>query len=130
MCEFFDQCNKPVPPFHVSTLPRISAKALDKFAELNIETIHAVADDYPLTENQRIVRDAVQAGQLWVNPNLASELSELKFPLSFMDFETINPALPRFAGMRPYDYIPFQWSVHRLESILGDSRPRQSTNNS
>src|ERR1700688_4397433 len=26
--------------------------------------------------------------------------------------ETVNPALPRFAGMRPYDQIPFQWSVH------------------
>ena len=29
-----------------------------------------------------------------------------------MDFETVNPAIPRFPGMRPYDYIPFQWSVH------------------
>jgi hypothetical protein len=29
-----------------------------------------------------------------------------------MDFETLNPALPRFAGMSPYDPIPFQWSVH------------------
>ena len=29
-----------------------------------------------------------------------------------MDFETVNPAIPRFAGMRPYDHLPFQWSVH------------------
>jgi hypothetical protein len=29
-----------------------------------------------------------------------------------MDFETINPAIPRFRGMRPYDHLPFQWSVH------------------
>ena len=29
-----------------------------------------------------------------------------------MDFETVNPAIPRFSGMRPYDQIPFQWSVH------------------
>jgi hypothetical protein len=31
-----------------------------------------------------------------------------------MDFETVNPAIPRFAGMRPYDQLPFQWSVHVL----------------
>jgi hypothetical protein len=31
-----------------------------------------------------------------------------------MDFETVNPAIPRFPGMRPYDQIPFQWSVHVL----------------
>src|ERR1019366_2599188 len=29
-----------------------------------------------------------------------------------MDFETVNPAIPRFAGMRPYDQLPFQWSLH------------------
>jgi hypothetical protein len=33
-----------------------------------------------------------------------------------MDFETLYPALPRYAGMRPYDHIPFQWSVHRQKS--------------
>ena len=37
---------------------------------------------------------------------------KLKYPLYFADFETVNPALPRFAGMRPYDQLPFQWSVH------------------
>jgi hypothetical protein len=29
-----------------------------------------------------------------------------------MDFETVNPAIPRFAEMRPYDHLPFQFSVH------------------
>ena len=39
-------------------------------------------------------------------------LSHLQYPLYFMDFETVNPAIPRFLGMHPYDQIPFQWSVH------------------
>ena len=34
-----------------------------------------------------------------------------------MDFETVNPAIPRFAGMRPYDQLPFQWSVHKLMKL-------------
>ena len=29
-----------------------------------------------------------------------------------MDFETLGLALPRFAGTRPYDQLPFQWSLH------------------
>jgi hypothetical protein len=115
-CEFFDECNEPVPLFHVSTLPRISVKKLDLLAAMDTETIEAVGDDFPLTEGQRIVCDAVRAGKLWVNSNLTSVLDEFKYPLSFMDFETINPALPRFVGMRPYAQIPFQWSVHRLEA--------------
>jgi predicted RecB family nuclease len=32
----------------------------------------------------------------------------------FTDFESVNPAVPRFPGMRPYDQLPFQWSVHVL----------------
>jgi predicted RecB family nuclease len=31
-----------------------------------------------------------------------------------MDFESVNPAVPRFPDMRPYDQLPFQWSVHVL----------------
>jgi hypothetical protein len=33
-----------------------------------------------------------------------------------MDFETVFPALPLFAGLRPYDQLPFQWSVHVLDT--------------
>ena len=48
----------------------------------------------------------------WYGPEIGGELSKLTYPLYFADFETVNPAIPRFAGMRPYDQIPFQWSVH------------------
>jgi len=57
----------------------------------------------------------VKSGKMWISPELVGELSNLRYPICFMDFETIFPALPRFAGMRPYDHVPFQWSVHRQE---------------
>ena len=43
-------------------------------------------------------------------------LATLDFPLYFLDFETFNPALPRYRGSRPYQVIPFQWSLHTLDS--------------
>jgi hypothetical protein len=30
-----------------------------------------------------------------------------------MDFETVAPAVPRLRGMKPYEPIPIQWSLHR-----------------
>jgi hypothetical protein len=54
----------------------------------------------------------VQTGKPWFSPELGEALNGLKYPLCLMDFETVNPAIPRFAGMRPYDQLPFQWSVH------------------
>jgi hypothetical protein len=40
---------------------------------------------------------------------------ELVFPLWFMDFETYMPGFPIYAGTRPWQQIPFQWSVHLLK---------------
>ncbi|MFM1813466.1 MAG: hypothetical protein RLZ98_161, partial [Pseudomonadota bacterium] len=30
----------------------------------------------------------------------------------YLDFEAMNPAIPLFTGTRPYQRIPFQWSLH------------------
>ncbi len=113
-CEFFDQCNPPRPDNHVGYLPRIQASAVEELEGMGVESIHDIPDDFQLNERQRRACTSVQTGEPWFSDELKKELSGLKYPLYFMDFETVNPAIPRFAGMRPYDQIPFQWSVHVL----------------
>lgn len=56
----------------------------------------------------------VDYGQASVSDGLASALSEIRLPAAFLDFEAVNPAIPVYAGTRPYDAIPFQWSLHIL----------------
>jgi hypothetical protein len=46
---------------------------------------------------------------------LAAFVRKLKYPLHFLDFETVGTALPLFEGVRPYQQIPFQFSVHIVE---------------
>ena len=79
---------------------------------MGVESIREIPDDFDLTEIQRRAATCVQTGEPWFSPELGKALSGLRYPLCFMDFETVNPAIPRFAGMRPYDQLPFQWSVH------------------
>ncbi len=55
-------------------------------------------------------------GQKSVSEDLTSALSEIRFPAAFLDFEAVNPAVPVYAGTRPYDSVPFQWSLHILDS--------------
>jgi Domain of unknown function(DUF2779) len=43
---------------------------------------------------------------------LATWLEGLVYPVHHLDFETMNPAVPRFQGTRPYQRIPFQFSLH------------------
>jgi predicted RecB family nuclease len=111
-CEFFDRCNPPLPNDHVGHLPRLHASAMEQLQELRIESIHDIPADFELSEFQRRVCTAMQTGQPWFSAELKAEFESLKYPLYFMDFETVNPAIPRFRGMHPYDHLPFQWSVH------------------
>ena len=111
-CEFFDCCNSPKPQDHVSHLPGIHELAWQKLVSLGIESIHGIPNDFPLTARMRRACTSVQRGTPWFSPQIARNLAELRFPIYFMDFETINPAIPRYTGMRPFDLLPFQWSVH------------------
>jgi predicted RecB family nuclease len=108
-CEFFDRCNLPLPDDHIGYLPRLHASAAE---ELGIESIRDIPDNFALSERQRIACTSVQTGHPWFSAELGKELDSLKYPIYFMDFESVNPAIPRFAGMRPFDQLPFQWSLH------------------
>jgi predicted RecB family nuclease len=111
-CEFFVHCNPPLPDDHILRLPRIHANAVAKLVALGIQSIHDIPESYPLTERVRRACTSVQGREAWYGPEITEELGKLKYPLYFADFETVNPAVPRFAGMRPYDQLTFQWSVH------------------
>jgi predicted RecB family nuclease len=111
-CEFFDHCNPPLPDDHIFRLPRTHASEVAKLVALGIQSIHDIPENYPLTSRLRRACTSVQTGTPWFSPELQNELRGLEYPLYFMDFETVNPCIPRFQGMRPYDQLPFQWSVH------------------
>jgi predicted RecB family nuclease len=111
-CEFFDHCNPPIPEDHILRLPRIHASTVAKLVALGVQSIHEIPENYLLTERLRRACASVQMGKPWYSPELNDKLETLRYPLYFADFETVNPAIPRFAGMRPFDQIPFQWSVH------------------
>ncbi len=112
VCEFFQHCNQPLPEDHIGYLPRLHASAAEQLEEMGVESIHEIPADFELSEFQRRVCTAMQTGQPWFSAELKTELESLRYPLYFMDFETVNPAIPRFSGMRPYDHLPIQWSVH------------------
>jgi CRISPR/Cas system-associated exonuclease Cas4 (RecB family) len=74
-------------------------------------------DDSLLNSDQKRIKDATISGQPYFNqPAAAAELENYSFPLYFLDFETIQTAVPRWAGTKPYQQLPFQFSLHRLNS--------------
>ncbi len=112
VCEFFYHCNRPRPDDYIGYLPRLDASAMEKLEKMGIESVHDIPADFELSDFQRRACTAIQTGQPLFSEDLKAEFGSLRYPLYFMDFETVNPAIPRFSGMHPYDHLPFQWSVH------------------
>jgi predicted RecB family nuclease len=111
-CEFFDHCNPPHPQDHVGFLPRLHASAMEELDAMGVDSIRDIPDDFELTEIQRRAAACVKSGNAWFGPELRDALGGLAYPLYFADFETLNRAIPPFVGMRPYDHLCFQYSVH------------------
>jgi hypothetical protein len=60
----------------------------------------------------RRIRNAHQSGKAVLEPGAAPILKSLSWPRYYLDFETIAMSVPRWAGTRPYQSVPFQWSCH------------------
>lgn len=112
-CPFMEKCWKGFPKHSVLDLTRSAGwpyfdKGIIRLSDLN-------AKDFTGT-NRRIV-EVVKSGKRFIDAaGITSAMKDWKYPLYFLDFETINPAIPRFDGTKPYDQIPFQFSCHILKT--------------
>lgn len=113
-CGYYDHCIRDIPqPEHgIKELHRISSSRRERLEGMGISEIRDVPADFPLNPLQSVIRKAVIDDSDLVHGNLAGMLSAIKPPVRHLDFETFQPAIPRFAGTRPYDQIPFLFSVH------------------
>lgn len=111
-CPLHDQCWAFLPKQNVTTLYRGGKKSFKLLADgvVDIKDIPATSR---LTANQKIQQRAVITDEPHVDrAAITAFLSQLKYPLSFMDFETYTTAIPLFDGVHPYEQIPFQFSLH------------------
>jgi hypothetical protein len=116
-CGFIGHCSstEPKAEYPVNWLPRIQTKALKKFIEDERVTDLREVPDELLNDSQRRVKHHTVAGETYFDAaGAANDLALHPLPAYFLDFETINFAVPFWEGTRPFQQIPFQFSVHRL----------------
>ena len=110
-CPFFAHCAGPQGEFPVldlggrkDALYAWMREGFTDLRELKPEQLKGAAQ-------LRIWQQTV-AGKPWLGPELRHAVATLGFPRYFLDFETIAFAIPIWAGTRPYEQLPFQWSCH------------------
>ena len=113
-CPFHDYCAPETTEYPVERLPRIGDMAKELRGQ-GWRDIREVPDSVPLSAAQSRVREVTKRGRAVLAAEAGEEISRLPWPRRYMDFETIAFAVPEWAGTRPYQQIPFQWSCHAEE---------------
>ena len=107
-------------PHNVFSLYRIPAKRAFGWYGQGFLRSADVPEDYPLSDRQRIQVEAERTGRPHVDKaEIGHFLRRLKAPLFLLDFETFSTAVPLLNGCRPYQQVPFQFSLHILRNGLG-----------
>lgn len=116
-CSFSDYCRGLIPQARhpIAQLPGKLRKELAALVEAHELIELADVPDHLLTGIQLRVKDAALSGTAsFDEAGAAATLAPHKLPAYFMDFETIQFAVPIWQGTRPYQQIPFQFSLHSL----------------
>jgi hypothetical protein len=113
-CDYQGHCWQHVPENSVFSL--YSARGRDwNYYNDGIVDLRDIPDLDVLNHRQRLQVEGQMHGTGYIDEERLHEFSlEFQYPLYFFDFETIFTGLPVLDGTRPYQQVPFQYSLHIL----------------
>lgn len=120
-CGYFDYCTGRLPHPNVFDVSRMKFDTKVKLFNEGKYSFDELLNCKEIKGNQRLQVEAALTGRKEINKKeIGGILSSLSFPLYFLDFETFQEAIPPYDFTTPYEQIPFQYSLHWLESPDGE----------
>ena len=114
-CDAFEYFNGTLPEQSVWEIGNLREKKLCIMLDRNIQKIEDITEDIELNDRQRRqVQSVLQKRPLIDEEKIQTILGEVTFPLFFFDYEAASSAVPKIIGTRPWQQIPFQFSLHIL----------------
>jgi len=123
-CDAMEHCwktQRSIPDYSVFDIFHLTkkSKALELYHQ-DIVNVADIPDDLEVTEKQQETILAWKDQTSIINKEeIDAFLSTLTYPIYHLDFETYQEAIPEFEGAKPYQQIPFQYSLH-IEPEVGD----------
>ena len=113
-CVFHEDCWSYLPEHSVFDLYRGGKRSWSLFEE-NVLSITDIGSRTELTPSQTVQLKAVKSGRPQIDKAAIRRfLRGLAYPLWLLDFETFQSAVPLYDGTKPYQQIPFQFSMHAI----------------
>jgi hypothetical protein len=114
-CPLKHECWSFLPVGNVFELYYGGKKSFDLY-EQGVVLIKEIPDDFKLSDKQIIQHKCEKDCKSHMcKDSIKKFVGKLQYPLYYLDFETINPVLPLFDGMKPYQRISFQFSLHIVQ---------------
>ena len=117
-CSYKEYCWKEIPKYNIFSV--FTGKKAEKiFLQNKSMAVEDLAkDDYP-NGNKKIDLISYLNKETFIDrKKISTFFNSLSYPLFFLDFETFSPAIPIFENTKPYEPIPFQFSLH-IERNIG-----------
>jgi hypothetical protein len=110
-------CHPNLPEYPIYELPRLTRNKKLELEDHGVLSIEDIPEDFQLSTRQKRQVFAVQSGTPIIDQTqIQVEISQLKYPLYFLDYETCNPGVPMFDGYHPYQHMVFQYSLHKISN--------------
>jgi len=108
---------KGVPEYSIYDIKgKMPPKKLDALNKRGIVELKDIPADFPLDASQRQQVELTKKKGKYVDKKaIKAWLDKLKFPLYFLDYETIQLAIPFFDKTHPWQQIPMQYSLHVVD---------------
>lgn len=127
-CLFWSYCSRHLPEKSVFDLYRLPfKKKIDLYRRcvITYEELLICEDIKNATQIRQMEFALQDKGTYADADNIREFLDSLSYPLYFLDFETMQPAIPPFKGTKPYQQIPFQYSLHYIEKEGGELKHKE-----
>ena len=118
-CPYQENCEALLPQFDgvpISILPRVGQKLADEWVIKGVKDLRDLPGEVLKKPILKMIQKAHELNAPVINPALSQQIKSYPWPRFFMDFETVQQGVPLMANTKPYDALPFQWSVHKWDN--------------
>ena len=120
-CTFIRHHFPDLPEYTIFDIAYVSRDNLTELINRGMIDIMRVPPDFQLPARQRRQVDVAQSGNSFIERERIEAAINLVYPICFLDYETLGYAVPLFDGIKPFQQMAFQFSLHILNDL--DSEP-------
>lgn len=126
-CPFWQHCARHLPKPSVFDLYRLPAKKQFDYYRKGMVSFQDLLAIPSLSDSQlrQIQYQLSDCGTYIDQGGIQDFLNTLSYPIYFLDFESMQLVIPQFPGTRPYQQIPFQYSLHYIEKPGGELKHKE-----